>query len=264
MKITRDVQTNPQLGERGLIDVFLPEDATGPVPFVVGVHGGGWGGGDHRSYSWLPKRIVPQGWGLVNCTYRLANIAPYPAAYDDLVQLLKWLRRHGASLGLNADKAALLGGSAGGHLVSLLAGRLDFSNPSFIRVRAVASYCPVADLVGQYQWDQSRDKKMTANFIGGSPDEKPDAYREASPISHVHGNMPPMLLYHGDSDQVVPFDQSQKYAGALEEAGAAFTFKIGKGEPHTMLAPWTGTRETDPLILGFEPEAFDLFRRAFA
>lgn len=232
------VQTNPAIGERGKIDVFLPDSQTTPrpTPFVLAIHGGGWINGDRTSFHWVADRLLPHGFAVITCSYRTIHEACFPAAYDDLVTLLKWLRRHAVEHGLSSSRCALLGSSAGGHLVSLLATRATQEHrEEIIPIQGVVCYCPPIDPVLQHEWDLQRDSTMTARFMGGTPSQFPDAYRAASPQHHVHRAMPPMWLAHGDQDELVPMSQSQGFVERLASVGIEHSFHIAPGRGHTML-----------------------------
>ena len=116
------VQTNAAIGEKGFIHIY-GGDVAAPKPFVVGIHGGGWRNGEQLSYEWLWARVKPLGVALALPSYRLSPAFRFPSAYEDLLHAMAWLREKGAAHGLDAGRCALLGGSAGGHWVMLLATR---------------------------------------------------------------------------------------------------------------------------------------------
>jgi acetyl esterase/lipase len=227
-------QTNESIGERGKIDIHRPADAPrSGDPFILAVHGGGWVRGDRTSFHWVADRLVPHGFTVITCSYRTSNEAPFPAAYDDLVSLLVWLRGHAGELGLG--RCALLGSSAGGHLVSLLATRATRQRRGqIIDLHGVVAYCGVMDMLAMDEWTQATGSPITRDFMG-DPQQRPDAYRDASPIHHVHADMPPMWLAHGDADAVVPVTQTQGFAQRLADAGVEHTFFTARGRSHTML-----------------------------
>jgi acetyl esterase/lipase len=250
MQTHLDIQTNAPLGDRGLIDIYLPA-GDGPHPFVLVVHGGGWRDGDRQAQQWVVGRLVPHGYAAVLCSYRVAREAAFPGAYDDLVYLLHWLREHGYEHRLDPDRAALLGGSAGGHLVTLLSTRATREQTNIINIRAVIAYCPVTDMRNQFEWDTPRGMTITVDFMGGKPDRLPDAYVACSPIDHIHAGVPPTFLAHGDQDDIVPVSPTLRYAEALEQAGVAVRLHIARGQPHIMIEDG----EADPLKFLFESEA---------
>lgn len=233
------VQTNPAIGERGFIDIFLPEsNSTTLVPFVLAVHGGGWSSGNRQSYHWIPKRLLQHGVAVVTCSYRVQQEAKFPAAYDDMVHLLNWLKTNAAEHGLRDDGCVILGGSAGGHLVCLLSTRGLQENPkTFIPIQGVVSYCPVVDMRDQYDFEQTHGRQMTQLFLNATPDENPQAYHDASPIHFIDANTPPLWIAHGDKDTVVPVGATLDYTKMCHKHGVEVTTHIEAGASHTMTEP---------------------------
>lgn len=247
------IQTNEAIGERGIIDIHLPAGAE-LVPFVLGIHGGGWRNGDRTSFHWVAQRLLPHGLPVVTCSYRYFPTACFPAAYDDLVALLRWLRRHAGEHGL-APRCALLGSSAGGHLAALLITRALREHRDLIDIAAAVIYCPPTDLELQHQTDAQKGGAMTSNFIGGSPDQQPQAYRAASPLHHVHAAMPPVWMAHGDVDPVVCIEHSRRFVQRLEQAGVPCTFHVAVGREHTMCKA-----DTPETVLLEEPSVVSFLR----
>jgi acetyl esterase/lipase len=211
-----ELQTNAAIGEAGIISIRLP-DGPGPHPFLLGIHGGGWQEGNRKSYDWCWARLRPLNVGLVLCTHRRASQAKFPAAYDDLVHLLRWLNEHAAKQRLDRDRCGLFGCSSGGHLVLLLGTRAMKEESGILPIRALASYAGIMDVAS---WHQELQNKVTPEgFIGATPDEKPESYRAASPIHHLHEGVPPVWMAHDADDEVVPVSQSKRMLAALQNAG---------------------------------------------
>jgi len=139
-----DVQANPVIGEKGKINIFLPE-VSGKHPFILGIHGGAWWTGDHYSYSHFWPRIMPTGLAFVTCSYRLAPANPYPAAYLDLVHVLKWLKTNGNRFHLDVDRCVLMGGL-----------RATREERDICGIKALVDYCGIMDLAAQVETDRKR------------------------------------------------------------------------------------------------------------
>jgi acetyl esterase/lipase len=230
------IQTNPAIGDRGLIDIYLPENAAFPCPFVLGIHGGGWRNGDRTSYQWMWPRLQPHGFALVTCSYRLAPAHPFPAACDDLLHLFSWLGENAGRYGLDAQRCVAVGGSAGGHMV-MLTGLKATAEGCRLGLRGLVDYCGIMDLASQSEFDEQRASPMTKDFLGGTPAEKAEACAAASPLLQVHAACPPVWMAHGDSDGTVPVEQSRKMKAALEQAGVKVTYREAEGLAHTMTEP---------------------------
>ena len=229
----KDIQTNPPLGDKGRINIYLPE-GEGIFPYILGIHGGGWEAGDRNSYSHFWPRIKPTGIAFVLCSYRVFREARYPAAYYDILHLFKWLERNGWNYRLDSSRYVLLGGSAGGHLSMLSGLRATKEEDDICGIKGIVDYCGIMDLVDQYAHDQVRGNTMTPDFMGGTPSEKTDAYKEASPINHIHSCAPKVWIAHGTIDNIVPVEQSRKMVSLLRNAGHSPVFMEAEGRKHTM------------------------------
>src|SRR5206468_4942909 len=129
-----------------------------------------------------------------NVDYRLAPQFHYPTQLDDVRAAFGWLHAHASSLGVDPQRIAVMGYSAGAHL-ALLLGLVDPSDG--VRPRAVVAGAAPSDLTAY------PNSPVIAALIGGSGVDLPDAYADASPISHVSPGDPPVLLYHGRLDAMV-------------------------------------------------------------
>lgn len=255
---------NPAIGSRGDIHIHLPPGTTGPVPFVIGIHGGGWQNGDQNSYTYLCSKLHPLGIGLVLLSYRIAKEAPFPAAFDDLTHSLGWLKDHGQEHGLDITRSMLFGSSAGGHLVMLLASRVTAENLPSPKLLGVAQYCGIMDLVHQFAHDAKRQSTMTHQFLNTTPDEDPELYRLGSPIQHLHAGMPPIWMAHGTTDPTVPIEQSRAVVARLRELNHPILYLEAFGLGHTLREMTVDGVALEPLELLFEKEILRFIQRTLA
>ena len=254
--VFRAVQTNPEIGDRGFIHIYDADIST-PGPYVLGIHGGGWSGGDQSSWhDGALRRIVKSlGFSLVLATYRQTPKFRFPCAYDDLVHLLRWLRDNGAAQGLDPSRCLLFGASAGGHLAMLLATRAMKEMRPAPLIKGVVNYCGIMDLPAQYDFDTAvRKSTMVENFLGATPQSDPALYRAASPICHIHKHMPPVWMAHGSGDVTVPVAHSRDMARALTAAGCDTIYLEARGIDHTMLEVGTNGEHIEPYKLLFEDD----------
>jgi acetyl esterase/lipase len=106
------------------------------------------------------------------------------------------------------------------------------------QVQSVCSYFGVSDFVS---WAQevpavfSTGTSGITAFLGGTPAQKLDIYRAASPVHYVSINDPPLLLFHGDHDRSVPFAQSQIMYNAYQKAGLDATLIKVQGADHNFV-----------------------------
>ncbi|MGY1707368.1 alpha/beta hydrolase fold domain-containing protein [Geodermatophilus sp. SYSU D00697] len=233
------------------LDLYLPA-GEGPAPAVVFLHGGGWRLGSRRSAGpafpgpSLFEQVAQAGIAVASVDYRLSGEAVWPAQLHDAKAAVRWLRARAGELGVDGDRVAAWGESAGGHLAALLgltgddpalAGDVGLTGPSSAVV-AVAAWYPPTDLTG-FAADAGADPgdatTREAQLLGAPPAAAPDAAAQASPVTHVSPGAPPFLLLHGQADRFVPAVQSERLADALRAAGAGVELSTYPGADHMWL-----------------------------
>ncbi|MBI85172.1 MAG: hypothetical protein CMJ81_18410 [Planctomycetaceae bacterium] len=249
-----EIQTNPAVGQAGVISVRVPP-GSGPHPFLLGIHGGGWQNGDRKSYDWCWDRLETLRVALVLCTHRPASEARFPAAYDDLLHLLRWLYVHAADHRLDRARCGLFGCSSGGHLVSLLAVRATKEEQDIVTIRAAASYAGIMDLA---RWHgELANAAVLESFTGSTPAQDPVTYRAASPVHHLHDSVPPLRLVHDAQDEIVPVAQSQCMFDAMNDRGLHPVLELTHGLGHYRMNAVAPGEEQEFIL---ESELFEFFR----
>ena len=205
------------LGFRPLeLDLHRPP-GDGPFPAIVYLHGGGWRRGSRRTTipASLCSTLASRGFVVAAVDYRLSGEARFPAQLDDVRAAVDWLRSE-----VDCARTFLWGESAGAHLALLAA--LDGGY-----VDGVVAWYPPTDLLGL-----SGDVTRETSLLGVSPRDNPSLARQASPLSFVRADAPPILLMHGDADDMVPPDQSVRLASALRAVGAPVELDLVPGARH--------------------------------
>ena len=235
-EIRCDIQYAEHDGVKLLGDLYRPRDLA-KAPIVVAAHGGGWQVGSRQSYRYWGPVLARNGIALFAISYRLMKpgVKTYPGAVYDVKAAVQFVRANAASLGVDPDRVALMGDSAGAHLVSLvaLAGdefssdyRSDPHSAEPATARAVVGFYGVYDMAAQWQHDQiarPRDQ-ITEKFLGASPMQDRRVFFEASPLSYVtvgrrEKTGTQFLLIHGTTDDIVdPATQSEAFLTALKQA----------------------------------------------
>src|SRR5262245_50507483 len=114
-KVIRDLEY-ARVGDTSLkLDLYVPSAAKSP-PVVVWVHGGAWRSGSKANPSVLP--LTERGYAVASVDYRLSPVAPFPAQVHDIKAAIRFLRANAKEYGIGAEKIAISGGSAGGHLAA--------------------------------------------------------------------------------------------------------------------------------------------------
>ena len=236
-----------QGGDRELRgDLFVPSDDSEARPGIIFIHGGGWRGGVRTQFRRHAAHMATLGCVGLCIEYRLSGEAPFPAAVEDCKCAVRWMRARADQYGIDPAKLAAVGGSAGGHLASML-GVTDASvglegagwHPEqSSKVAAVASFNGVGDMKALVSHRGAIS--AAAEWLGGMPGDLPDMYTLASPITHVDATSAPFLLLHGDADTTVPIEQSIGMEERLKQAGVRAEVFVVEGAPHGFFnrSPW--------------------------
>jgi len=227
-------------GETDLkLDLAMPADGDGPFPAVVCVHGGGWVGGDRKQMGQTIRALARRGFVAVSPDYRLAPHDRFPAPVEDCKAAVRWLRGNAAKYKIDADHIGAVGFASGGHLACLLGvtdkgdglegtgGNADQSS----RVQAVVSFFGPTDLAAK-GWGPDVEARNLVPLLGGTADERPEAYRKASPLTYAGKDGAPLLLIHGAEDKMVPVGQARKLYDKIAAAGGSATLVVVEGEGH--------------------------------
>lgn len=219
------------------LDLALPENAEGPLPGLIFIHGGAWVSGERKVYHLYTYKFAQEGYAAATISYRLADQARFPAAVEDAKCAVRWMRAHASEYGIDPGNIAVIGGSAGGHL-AMMAGYSDDAefkgaggyDDVSSAVQAVVNFYGPYDLTA----DIAKESGDVKEFLGAAYEENPDIYLEASPMHYLDEGDPPTLIFHGTIDDVVPVEQSDRLAARLEELGIPHSYQRFEGWPHTM------------------------------
>ena len=232
IEVLRDI-TFATVDEQKLqLDLYRPKEASGPLPVVVWVHGGGWKNGtkDRCPAAWL----ATHGFAVASIDYRLTHQAQWPAQIDDCRAAVRWLRKNAGSLTLNPDRVGAWGSSAGGHLVALL-GTLDApaSEETSSQVQAVCDWFGPTDLltmppntISETRTKADIAQSNGAKLLGSTVRDVPALAKQASALYQVSEDDPPFLIMHGEKDPGVPLSQSQRLHEKLLTTGAQSELKV--------------------------------------
>jgi alpha-L-fucosidase 2 len=215
------------------MDAWLPNLSTA-TPAVMLVHGGGWEAGDKVTYiTPLFEPLAKAGLAWFSIDYRLTPAVRNAEQVDDLRRAVAFVRQNANRFRIDPDRIVLVGESASGQLVSLLAAEDS-------RLAGVISFYGVYDFLPFAKTLTSRSLP-TRLFGITTRDAAADALmRRYSPIAHVRRDMPPLLLIHGTADEL--WEQGQAMDRALTAAGAPHELYALANAPHGM-ENWEGRTE---------------------
>ncbi|MDZ4404289.1 alpha/beta hydrolase [Prosthecobacter sp.] len=260
--------TNP----KQMVDVYLPKkrNSDKPLPVIAMIHGGGWVNGDRIGYAALGIQFARTGdYAAVGVGYRLTKEAHWPAQVHDCKAAIRWIRAHAKELNLDADKIAVWGSSAGGHLSSLLGTSGDVKelegdlgpNTSFSsRVQCVVNLCGPEDFTQGLMFDKDGkpnwNDDAVSGLLSGNAQEKTAEAKAASPVTHVSKDDPPFITFHGTKDQRVAFLHAEAIHAALQKAGVtSLLVPITDGGHGSVSHPEVkvrGQQFTDKILRGIE------------
>jgi acetyl esterase/lipase len=229
------------------LDIYARRGATTPQPTVVYFHGGFWAAGSKEGalFSLLPW--MEMGWNVVNVEYRLAKVAPAPAAVEDGLCALRFLAANARQYNIDVNRLVTYGESAGGHLALTSAmipdsaglDRICAGNAPVPKVAAVFNFYGITDVADVI--DGAHKANLAVTWLASLPDRNEIAKR-VSPLTYVRKDLPPILTVHGDKDPLVPYEHAVRLHQALAKAGAPNQLLTIPGAGHGQFKPEERTK----------------------
>jgi len=221
VEFTRDIVYGKGGDHDLMLNLARPKNMAGPLPCVVLIHGGGWSGGNREQLDEASWHATTHGYIAATVGYRLAPTAVWPGQINDVKCAVRFLRANAAKYGIDPNHVGAVGFSAGAHLAMLL-GSTDVKDGlegdggcpnQSSKVQAVVSFFGPTDLTApELLPDLS---PVLKRFMGARLSEKPELYKQASPVNHVTRDSAPMLLFQGTLDPLVNWSQAVKMAEVL-------------------------------------------------
>lgn len=248
--LLKDIEYSPGLR----LDAYIPR-GRGPHPAVIIAHGGGWEAGDKVTYvAPLFEPLAKAGLAWFSIDYRLTPGVRHSVQLDDLHRAIRYVRHHAARFRVDPRRIAILGESASGQMVTLVASRpcspvADSADPverTDCRPNAVVSFYGIYNLLPRAT--ETGPRALLPRLFG--PRELDDAaralLREHSPLFHAHRDLPPILLIQGtgqsEFERTVENARLVEYEQRLKEVGVRHEVYLLEGAPHG-LENWEGRPE---------------------
>jgi acetyl esterase/lipase len=236
------------------LDLYLPKDLKNfPVLFLV--HGGAWVGGDKKMAAFTPsvaRAFARQGLGVVAVNYRLFPWVKHPTPVVEVAKAFAWTQRHIAEYGGRVDEIFLMGHSAGGHIVTLLATDDKYARQEgadISRIQGVIALSGVYILSDVYLRISAQSPKgrwelsLSANpyvLVFGKNSETRD---QASPLAHLRPGLPPFLLIYAEHDLPTLTQMTLLFEAALREQGC--DVRLFKAAERNHATEWWNARKPD-------------------
>ncbi|MEO7084245.1 MAG: alpha/beta hydrolase [Gemmatimonadaceae bacterium] len=204
-------------GKALTVDVYQPPQ-DGHYPIIVQIYGGAWQRGDPSSNSDFARWIASAGYVVFAIDYRHAPTWRWPAQIDDVDSALVWVREHATQYGGDTSRVVLIGRSAGAHLALMAA----YGVAPPVSLRGVIGYYAPSNLVDAYKNPPHPDpldvRSDEIALLGGTLEQMPARYEQASPLWKVRPGLPPTLLINGAADHVVEAKYGMELATRLRSA----------------------------------------------
>jgi acetyl esterase/lipase len=194
-------------------DIYRPPVGTEKHMALVHFHGGGFARGSKDTLANKVTPITARGYVSIAAQYRPSGVAKWPSQIDDAKTHVRWVRANASSLGIDPQRIAIVGYSAGGHIALFTANQAD------AELAACVAFYPQTDV-----------KNIAQALMRPGSDEA--AINEASPLTHIKEGYPPTVIFHGLSDVTIPPENSEDLLQALRGAKVWSELHTFAGVPH--------------------------------
>ncbi|TVQ46420.1 MAG: alpha/beta hydrolase [Gloeocapsa sp. DLM2.Bin57] len=198
-------------GVKLTFNVYRPQ-REGKYPTLIMIYGGAWRSGNPNNNQVFSRYLAKRGYTVISIDYRHAPKYTFPVQLNDIQLALSYIHDHPETLGVDLERVAIMGRSAGGHLATLAT-----LQPGAIAFKALINYYGPINLTEAYfnppRPDPINTREILKDFLGGTPETRPELYQQASPISYTDIPFVPTLLVYPSQDHLV----QAKYARELYE-----------------------------------------------
>lgn len=160
-------------------------------PAIIFLHGGGWKSGDKSMAAPLAQSISKKGFTCFSIEYSLSNEAKYPKSIEEVLIAIDFVKKEYIKYNIDTLKIGIVGCSSGGQMASLVGTKYSK------KVQAVINL----DGILAFHHPQSKEGILAAEWLGGTYEEKPLVWEDASPLNHVSKFTPPFLFINSQYDR---------------------------------------------------------------
>lgn len=227
--------------------IFEPQGhkAADRRPAIVFFFGGGWNSGSPKQFELQSKHLASRGMVAITADYRVASRHQVKVVdcVRDAKSAIRWVRSNATRLGIDPDRIAAAGGSAGGHLAAATAILPGFDEAAentqvSSKPNALVLFNPALILAPLQESAPSPDlaSKFTAERAGTDP-------KAVSPYHHLAEGAPPAIVFHGKADTTVPYRTVEAFARKSASLGNRCDLIGYEGQPHGFFNYGRGTSE---------------------
>lgn len=231
-----------EISERKLrLDAYFCDNKT-QNPAIVILHGGGWKSGDKTQMEIFAREMASKGFSCFTIEYRLSPEAKYPAAIFDVKKAIRYIKTNAALFNVDSAKIAVLGCSSGGQMAALIGTTNNnvLFEEKVANSKITSTVQAIIDIDGilAFKHPESKEGTVAGLWLGGSYEEKPSIWEQASALTHTDKNTPPTLFinssidrFHAGRDDMIAILNQHKIYNEV---------KTIKNSPHSFwfLDPW--------------------------
>lgn len=191
--------------------IFGESVPAAPKPAIVFFYGGGWKSGSPAQFERQARHFAERGMIAITADYRVhtRHKTPATACIEDGKAAIAWVRENARRLGVDPNRIAAAGGSAGGHVAACTGTVTGFGSDA--RPNAMILFNPACTLAPTEEWiPRGFGTDVGADSLGAEP-------KAISPTHHVGKHTPPTLILHGEADVVVPIESSRCFVTAMKK-----------------------------------------------
>jgi len=227
LKKFKDINYKNDGKKHHLMDIYTPLDATGPMPTIVSIHGGGYFYGDKELYRFYCMDLAMRGFTVVNFNYRLAPENRFPAPLEDINSVMEWIDANAADYFIDKEKLFLVGDSAGAQLAShyatIYASKeyqkyFDFTVPN-VRILGISLACGLYSIIDRKE--VQTDSKILDDYLGKKFDMEDKRIHNKE---FIDGNYPATNVFSSSYDFLK--DQCEPFYDFLNAKGIHTQMKI--------------------------------------
>jgi acetyl esterase/lipase len=216
--------------------------ASAKKPAIVLLHGGGWKSGNKSQMETFAQEMASKGFSCFTIEYRLLAEAKYPAAIYDAKKAIRYIKFNAKRFNVDTTKIAILGCSSGGQMAALIGTTNNNSlfEEKYTNHKISSTVQAIIDIDGilAFKHPESEEGAVAGLWLGGSYEEKPEIWKEASALSHTDNHTPPTLFinssknrFHAGRDDMIAILNQHKIYNEI---------KTIENSPHSFwfLNPW--------------------------